>query len=131
MSLANEFSRKRLLYLALCLVAVLWGCIDSTQQPDTFDLSAQFADSLSGYDRVVIILGDTAGNPLDTLFQGKVSSETQLKDLAAPHFQGGKVILTIIGYKDGAVAYDADRVYDSRTGSVEEIKPLILPSTRI
>ncbi|GEM_PF-1921121 len=131
MLLEDNFRRKSVFLLAAVTAVLLWGCLNNEQQPETFDLPAQFADSLSGYDRVLVILKDASGNPLDTLFQGKVSSESQLKDLSAPHFKGGKAILSIIGYKSGVVAYEVDRLYDGQSGSVEEIKPLVLPSTRV
>jgi uncharacterized protein YjdB len=129
-SVIKHLSSRAALF-AIVLAALLWGCLNNEQKPDTFDLPPQFADSLSGYDRVLVILKDTTGKPLDTLFQGKVESAKQLEGLSAPHYPGGKVIVTIVGYKNGAVAYDADRAYDGNTGEVEAVKPHILPTTRI
>jgi uncharacterized protein YjdB len=131
MSLVVKCRSKRALFLTTILVILFWGCINNEQKADTFDLSPQFADSLSSYDRVLVILKDTIGNPLDTLFQGKVVSAKQLEGLSAPHYSGGTAVVSIIGYKNGSIVYNAERTYDGKTGEVVDVKPHILPTSRI
>jgi len=131
MSLEIKFKRKISWPLFISVAALIWGCLNNEQKPDTFDLPAKFVDSLSGYDKVLIILKDTTGKPLDTLFTGKVRTESQLQNLTAPHYPGGKMIITIIGYKGGQVVYNADRIFNGENGETELIKPVILPTTKI
>jgi len=123
MFLKNKQIGRLFWLLPLIGIILIWGCINSEKNPDTFDLPSNFADSLSRFESVLIILKDTSGHPLDTLFKGNVKSASQLKNLSAPHYPGGKMIVTIIGYQDGKITYQVDRIFNGGTGETEKIIP--------
>ncbi|MEO6098262.1 MAG: YCF48-related protein [Fibrobacteria bacterium] len=126
----KHFRPYRYWLVLAILTAVFFGCL-TKQEPDTFTLPEKFVDSLSRYDSVQIVLKETSGKTLDVLFQGKVVSADQLRDLPAPHALDGKMIVTIIGYQGGQVTYRVDRVYDGKTHLVETHQPIILPTSKV
>ncbi len=122
--------RYRYWLVLAALAAVFFGCL-TKQESDTFTLPEKFVDSLSRYDSVEIILKDTSGHTLDTLFHGKVRSADQLKNLPAPHALDGEMLVTLIGYQGGQVAYHVDRQFNGKINQVETHHPIILPNTRL
>ncbi len=112
------------------LTAIFFGCL-TKQEPDTFSLPEKFVDSLSRYDSVQIILKDTNGKTLDLLFHGKVYYAEQLRNLPAPHALDDEMLVTIIGYQGGLVAYLVDRVFNGITHHVEDHLPIILPTSKV
>ncbi len=126
-----KINRKTGWLLIFLGVIFILGCLNNEQKPDTFDLPAKFVDSLSGYDKVLILLKDTTGKTLDTLFRGKIQTGSQLQNLNAPHYPGGKMLIAIIGYKNGLVAYNTDRTFNGESGETETIKVMVLPITKV
>lgn len=105
---------------ALALLAglsIFWAChLDVADSQDKFDLKADSA--WAKCDSLLVILEDTAGVDLDTLFNDKLVSLSQLSGLSAEKYQGGKAKVRIVGRKDGGVCIEQTRGFDDNGGPV-------------
>jgi len=61
---------------------------------------------------VVIALKDKDGRTIDIVFKGKVEKPGDVENLDAPHWDGGKIVVSIIGTKDGKVVYRTETAFD-------------------
>lgn len=86
-------------------------------------------DSLSRFDSVRIEIRDTAGNLLDLIYAGKIDAPAEIEDLAAPHWDGGKALIVISGYRNGSPdpIYKIEKRFDGRTDVTESDLVLIHP----
>ncbi len=109
---------------------LLWSCNQDNGTESFFNLG-KLADSLSGYDSIRVIVKSLDGGVLDTAFHGKVNSKNDLASLSVPHYQGEKVIISIVGYNAGVVVYLSDRSYDGTKNKTESIIPYILPNAAV
>lgn len=116
--------------LALLLLPLLFSCLEDGKTERAFDLASNF-DSLKAYDHVIITMKDSASGLTDVLFDGKVEDSSQLAELAAPDFQGGKAIIVIVGMNGNDTAYHLEKVYDGVTRKNEDIRLLVAPGTSL
>ena len=110
----------------LAVLFIIWSCRVSDSGGNLLNVKAD--STWTRYDKVMVILADTAGNPLDTLFNGHLTSPDQLKGLDGSHFDGGKVQIILVGFLGGEVAKRETRPYDGQTAtSGEKIVVVIIP----
>ncbi len=88
-------------------------------------------DSLAVYDSVEIALKDLDGHTLDIVFQGKVKKPTDVENLAAPHWDGGKIIVSITGFKGDQPVYKIEAQFDGRTNKKDSVLTFILPGSSL
>lgn len=123
------FPRSRFSWSALPLLALFaWSCqltkSEKIENTLSFD---RIADTLALFDKVIIVLQNLDGTPLDTVFQAKVAESGDVKGLLAPHWNGGKVLVSITGIKGGAVVYRVDTRFDPATGTRDGIVVHVVP----
>jgi hypothetical protein len=73
---------------------------------------------LMTYGRVTIQLSDTLGNLQATLYDDTLPSLSRLARLPAEGYQGGPARISIMGYRNGNLAYGETRLYDGRSQRV-------------
>jgi hypothetical protein len=132
MSLSKRPGIHLFFYLALIWLPGIWvSCLwNQEKQPDSFSFP-KLADSLKQYDSVHIILKDAQGKTIDVLFKDSVKSASDLENLEAPHFKGGKAIISVVGFKDGRIDYQVDRIYDANRRILENLVPYVVPGSSL
>lgn len=68
------------------------------------------------YERVTIRLADTSGRVRATLYDDSLPSLAKLSRLPAGAYRGETVLISILAYRDGRLAYRETRTYDGRAG---------------
>ncbi|GEM_PF-1311732 len=91
----------------------------------------KFYDSLAQFDSVQITMKDTSGHTIDNIYHGKVDTISEIMDLPAPHWDGGLVIVSILGYRAGEIVYHMDRKFDGATNKSIDTTYVILPNTSL
>jgi hypothetical protein len=120
----NPVVRPALLGLFASLL-ILWSCHLASEEAPFFNVKVD--STWTKFDSIAVVLADAAGNPLDTLFKGRLESDDQLKKLAATRFDGGKIQVILIGYAEGKIVKTESRPYDGRTGESGEKTVVITP----
>ncbi|MDB5051024.1 MAG: ancA 3 [Fibrobacteres bacterium] len=130
--------KKRILgfcFFSLLLAAVFSGfqaCrLTQSEKPDQTISFNKLYDELAQYDSVQISMKDTSGHTIDNLYHGKVDTVSEIANLSAPHWDGGKVIVTILGYRGGEVVFHMDRKFDGATDTSLDTIYVILPNTSL
>jgi hypothetical protein len=96
---------------------ILWAChLDSEEGEAHFDLKAD--SSWASCDSLIVILEDTDGVAIDTLFNDTLKSLSQLSHLSAAKYKGGMAQVRILGRKQGGVCAEQTRTFDDRGGPV-------------
>ncbi len=118
--------RKTSAFLGATLLPLgFWQC----QQVDPLAERAVFridGDSVwQDYDPLIIVIASIQGDVIDTLFRGQLDSLNELWHLAAPHYDGGQVMVAIYGYVKGQLKFSQGRKYDGLTQRVIAIEPNI------
>lgn len=109
-------------------VALFLSChLSQVEQDGNVFSFPTLADSLAGADYATIVIKDTSGKVIDTLFHGQVTPGTRFNKLEAEGFKGGLVVISIEGLKDGVVIFKEDRRYDGDRKDVVAIHSIILP----
>lgn len=106
-----------LLLFAFGVVAapwLLWACQTNEVDSEYF-LGLQGSDSLAKYDKVIIVVKDSSGNILDTAFQGKVSSTSDLSKLPVPHYRSGTMTIEVSGFEGQTLVLQQAFHYDPAT----------------
>ncbi|HKP94669.1 MAG TPA: cadherin-like beta sandwich domain-containing protein [Fibrobacteria bacterium] len=115
----NRLTRFRA-FGALALLAALsvfWAChLNSADGEDHFDLRVDSA--LAACDSLMVILEDTSGAPIDTLFHDTLESLSQLGNLSAAKYSGGKARVRIVGRNVDGFCAEQIRSFDDRGGPV-------------
>ncbi len=116
--------------LAVGAVFVFLACrltqSEKVEQTISFN---KFYDSLAQFDSVQITMKDTSGHTIDNIYHGKVDTIAEIMELPAPHWDGGKVIVSILGYRGGEIVYHMDRKFDGATNKSIDTTFVILPNT--
>ena len=116
----NPLRKIKIFALVASALFAIWACNlggeAKTEEVFTFPT---LADSLKGSDRALIYLADPFGEVIDTLFNGPITSATRFENLVARRYDGGKVNVVIEGYKDGAVHYKIQKIYDGASSKVD------------
>lgn len=103
---------------AMALSSVLAAsCINNERQPESF-LSLEAGAELMTYQRVAIRMSDTLGKNPVTLFNDSVTSMGRLGRLNAGPYRGGKVRISIEGYRAANLVYREIRLYDGASQKV-------------
>ena len=119
---ATVIRAVRALWLLPAFLLMILGCHLSTEgKGDTQISFTRIYDSLKQYDDVVIVLKNLNGDTLDVIFRGKVENLGDVQKLSAPHWDGGKVIVSITGTKDGQIVYNVETRFDPATGVKDSI----------
>lgn len=101
---------------------------DKVEQRMSFN---KLYDALAQYDSVQITLKDTSGHTIDNVYHGKIDTISEIMNLPAPHWDGGLVLVVILGYKDGELVYHMDRKFDGNTDKSIDTTYVILPNTTL
>lgn len=111
----RKFPASVLGLLALLPLACHLGSNDEEKNVFTFP---SLVDSLQGADYALILLKDSLGQTLDTLFDGPVTPTTTFNGLPANHMPRGVVVLAIEGWtggKAGSLVYKVDKKFDNES----------------
>ena len=122
--------------LAVCFCAallVLSACNISQEEKVNSNISFnKIYDDLAVYDSVVIALKDDQGRTLDIVFKGKVESPSDVENLSAPHWDGGKVIVSITGFNAaGEEIYKIEANFDGKTNQKDSVKTFRFPGSSL
>jgi hypothetical protein len=109
---------------ALFLAACHLGGEEKVEATISFN---QIFDSLKQYDHVVISLKDEGGNTIDVVFDGQVKIPGDVEKLAAPHWDGGPITVSIIGYKDGKIVYNTETGFDGKSNKKDSTYVFVDP----
>lgn len=128
---AGHNIRPRVMAPFLCLLGFLLAACQLTKEEEvrnTLSFDSLY-DSLSRFDSIQIEIRDTSGNLLDLIYAGKVDTLTEIEDLAAPHWDGGKALIVISGFRKGSPdpIYKIEKSFDGRTDVTESDRVLIHP----
>jgi photosystem II stability/assembly factor-like uncharacterized protein/uncharacterized protein YjdB len=122
----------RLLLLALAATLLMVACQPSSDEKVEQTISFnQHYDTLSQFDSVLITLKDLDGHTLDVVFHGKVAKPDDIEYLPAPHWDGGKVTISITGYNGQRVVYKIEIPFDGNTDKRDSSRVLILPTSKL
>lgn len=115
------------LWLFPVLLILAAGCYfdkeDKVENTISFD---RIADTLKQFDSVAIVLKDPNGQIIDVVFSGKVGGAADVHNLKAPHWDGGKITVSITGTKGGKTVYQVDTRMDADT-ETRDIQIVITP----
>lgn len=110
----------------LASLLVMWACHVTGEEEKFLNIKAD--SSWTKYERIVVVLADSNGTSLDTLFDGHLDSPDQLKKLAAEKYDGGKIQIILIAMEDGKAVKRETRPFDGHTGEAgEKIVVIITP----
>ena len=96
------------------------SCINNEEQPDAY-LKLETGAGIMAYQRVAIRMSDTLGHNPFTLFNDSVTSLGRLGRLNAGPYRGGKVRISIEGYRASVLVYREIRLYDGASQKVMSI----------
>jgi hypothetical protein len=88
-------------------------------------------DQLEKYDSVIITLKDSQGRTLDRVYHRKVKSPDEIENLDAPHWDGGEVTVSIVGYSKNIIVYSVDSQFNGKTNQKGEVRVFKDPETRL
>ncbi len=105
---------------ALSVLAIFSCKLDQTNVTEETVTFPGLYDSLKSFDRAVIVFTTENGVVIDTVFNSKVTSAAQLENLKVDNWDGGRVLITIIGINGDTVVYRVDKKYNGKTDNVDE-----------
>lgn len=109
--------KKILAASALLAVTLFWAChLSPSDTQDHFDLVGDSA--WTDCDSVLVVLMDTSGHPIDTLFNDSLHALSQLTSLPVGKFKGGAATVLIRGSKKGGLCFEQTRTFDDAGGPV-------------
>ncbi len=124
------FKRISLLFAGCALIFV--ACQLSGTETENHSISFnKIYDSLAQYDSVVIALKDTAGHTIDIVFKGKVEKPSDVENLPAPHWDGGKVLVSITGFNNRVMVYKVETGFDGATNKKDSVYVFVYPGSSI
>ena len=122
----------KILFLSVVILVCLWACqltqSDRTTQTISF---GDIYDSLTKYDSVKIILKDQSGHVVDQVYSGKVDTKLEVNHLPAPHWDGGKIVVEILGFKADKIVYQSDNSFNGTSNKTDSIQFVKLPGTTL
>jgi len=116
----------------LAALALFFAChlTQSGKAEPVFDFPTLKA-TIGDADHAVIVLKDSTGKVIDTLYNAAVTPSTTFKGLEAPHYNGGKATLHIEATKGGVVIYQVERSYDGKAGGNQGSIVLVSPGSKV
>jgi hypothetical protein len=137
-SLAVPFKRSfaavshALLACSLLSALLTAGCQRPEEGPEENVISFdRIADSLKQFDEVVIELKGLDGGTVDVVYRGKVAEARDVQRLRAPNWDGGRIVVSITGIKDGEVVYQVETRFDPATGTRDNVMVIVSPDAAI
>jgi hypothetical protein len=130
----NHSIRTFRLFVLFLAVAVtgFWSChLGETTKVEETVTFPKLYDSLKQYDRSLIVFTTENGTVLDTVFNGKVISPTQLENLKVDGWDGGKVLIVITGYMGDLAVYCIKKNFDGKSDTSDGTLVLIDPETSL
>lgn len=123
--------RRFALFLAVAMMG-FWAChLGETTKVEETVTFPKLYDSLKQYDRAVIVFTTENGTVLDTVFDGKLTSATQLENLKVDGWDGGKVLIVITGYMGDVAVYGIKKDFDGKSDTSEETFVIIDPGSSL
>jgi hypothetical protein len=126
----RERSVLRLALGAALTACLLFACrLSQEGELQTTISFNELYDSLKQYDSVVITLKDPEdGHTIDVPFQGKVLIPGDLEKKSTPHWDGGKVLVSVNGYDaQGRLVYRMESIFDGRTNKRDSAYVYVRP----
>lgn len=114
-----------------CIALFLSCHLSQVEQDGNVFSFPTLADSLAGADYATIVIKDTSGRVIDTLFHGPITPTTRFSRLEADGFKGGLVVISIEGSKGGTVIFREDRRYDGDKEDVVAVHSIVLPHSTV
>ncbi|GEM_PF-3255390 len=117
--------RKLLSAAALLALTVFWAChLSPTDNQDHFDIIGD--TTWTQCDTVLVVLLDSKGKEIDTIFNGVLHAISQLKGLSADKYDGTSGSLVITGKKAGGLCFEEKRSFegDGQSLKVDTVKSL-------
>lgn len=116
MKVRDSFVASRVVGWAVAALLFLVAC-HLTQEAGTEEVFTfpNLADTLQGSDSALILLKDTGGLVIDTLYHGPVHASA-FTALPARHYRGGRAVVTIEAKKEGQVFYKVEKIYSGTSG---------------
>lgn len=110
----------------------LWSC-QLGQDPKVEDLASfdKLYDSLSIYDSVVIVFEDANGTFLDTVYQGKVDTHEELRNLPVRGWDGKRANIIIAGFNEGLLVYEIEKKFDGSSNETDANIIVVTPGTAL
>lgn len=109
---------KKILMALGAISLLIWAChLNSDDGEIRVDVEGDSA--WTGFEKLVITVNDTDGNPVETLFEDSLTSLDRLKGLPAGKYPGGVADITIQGYVGDSLVFEQVRRFDERTGKAE------------
>lgn len=96
--------RVRLGHIAALACLVAWGCLDQGG-PERYILNIALPKTVDDSDYVVIVLADTSGSILDSIYRGRPDSRRVRRE--APHYGGGEAIVYVQEYRSPSAGGDS------------------------
>ncbi len=116
-----QILRKWSLAILAASVFVLLACHLSGDEKVEATISFnKMYDSLKQYDSVQITLIDKDGHTIDVVFHGKVSLPGDVEKRPTPHWDGGDVIVSVVGFKGGVIVYQVRTPFNGENGKKGE-----------
>ncbi len=130
--LKSCFHRRFVVFLSSAVFMILSCQLTQSDKEQQQSLSFnKIFDQLSQYDSVQILLKDTTGRIIDIVYRGRVDTISEIENLPAPHWDGGMVLISIVGYKAGEIEYKVDRKFDGSTDKTVDSVATILSGTSL
>jgi len=121
------------LFVAASVLALMgWACqlTQNSTKEDTVSFTKLY-DSLSKYDSVLIIFKDRDGRVLDTVYRGKVDMHAEIENLPVKNWDGGPVLISIVGLDGGVPVYKIEKRFDGKTDKTDTTFILFVPGTSL
>ncbi|MEO6096238.1 MAG: Ig-like domain-containing protein [Fibrobacteria bacterium] len=123
---------KRFGFLLTASILVFWAC-QLTQEAkieDTVSFTKLY-DTLSSFDKTVIVFKTPDGAPLDTVYQGKVDTLSEIQNLPVRNWDGNKALILIEGFKNGMTVYKVEKAYNGATDKTDSTIFIIIPGVSL
>jgi hypothetical protein len=123
---------KRFSLALVAAVMTFWAC-QLTQNGTTVD-SLSFTnlyDSLTLYESVTIVIKAKDGTVMDTIYQGKVDTYAEIEKLRVKGWDGGEILVEIIGFNGGVAVYKVQKDFDGKTDRTNSTSIIFVPGTTL
>jgi hypothetical protein len=123
---------KRFSLLLVAVVMTFLAC-QLTQNGTTVD-SLSFTnlyDSLAQYESVTIVIKAKDGTVMDTIYQGKVDTYAEIEKLRVKGWDGGEILVEIIGFNGGIAVYKVEKNFDGKTDRTNSTSIIFVPGTTL
>ncbi len=111
--LLSKLTLRFVVFGGLCLFAFSYlACGVKSTPKDKVILEIEADPQYLEFEKLLVIVSDSNGNTIDSLFNDSLVSADQLKNLSFPDYQGEKIQIRIIGFKNGKLVYSSLRSFN-------------------